>query len=477
MTARPRTLCARNNDSKTVMPMIARARRFAAVVLAARGVFLPALVVLPSIAVGQLPSEQVPSLAPMIERVSPAVVNISISGRIAYSETDPLFRRFLPDEPDREVTSSGSGVIVDADRGYILTNHHVVANADRIMVTLFDGRSMVAETIGSDASSDLAVLKIDARDLTQIEFGDSDRVRVGDFVVAIGNPFGLSHTVTSGIVSGLGRSSISPDQNAYENFIQTDASINPGNSGGALVGLKGELLGINSAILSRNGGNIGIGFAIPVNMARYVMSELVSIGKVRWGALGVRITAVTPEVATARGLPTTRGAVVASVGPGTAAARAGLRINDVIVSIDDDPVRDAGSLRAAIGLRPPGERVRIGIIRDGKPQVLEATLGDAEEATRLLTTLETETPRSLLDGVELEPTQVGAETSGLLVVQLDAASLAARRGLRSGDVITRINEQPVSGLDEARAIAANAESLVLDVARGGRTLSIVIGAR
>ncbi|HEX6996255.1 MAG TPA: Do family serine endopeptidase [Gammaproteobacteria bacterium] len=459
--------------------MIARARRFAAVALAARSAFLPALAALPTVAVAQLPSEQVPSLAPMIERVSPAVVNISISGRIGFpfDQEDPLFRRFLPEESDREVTSSGSGVIVDAERGYILTNHHVVANAERITVTLFDGRSMVAEPIGSDVKSDLAVLKIDARDLTQIEFGDSDRVRVGDFVVAIGNPFGLSHTVTSGIVSGLGRSNISPDQDAYENFIQTDASINPGNSGGALVGLNGELLGINSAILSRNGGNIGIGFAIPVNMARYVMGELIDGGKVRWGGLGVRINPVTPEVASARGLPTTRGAVVASVGPGTAAERAGLRVNDVIVSIDDEAVRDAGSLRAAIGLRPPGERVRIGIIRDGKPQVLEATLGDAEETTRLLTALDAAGERSLLDGVELEPTQRGAETAGLLVVQLDAASAAARRGLRSGDIITRINDQPVSGLDEARAIAANADSLVLDVARDGRSLSIVIGAR
>ncbi len=457
--------------------MIARARRFAAVALVARGAFLAALAVSSSAAVGQIPSEHVPSLAPMIERVSPAVVNISITGRVSFGQDDPLFRRFLPDEPEREVTSSGSGVIVDAERGYVLTNHHVIANAQRITVTLFDGRSMVAETIGSDASSDLAVLKIDARDLTQIEFGDSDRVRVGDFVVAIGNPFGLSHTVTSGIVSGLGRSSISPDQNAYENFIQTDASINPGNSGGALVGLNGELLGINSAILSRNGGNIGIGFAIPVNMARYVMSELIEVGKVRWGALGVRINAVTPEIATARGLPTTRGAVVVAVGPGTAAARAGLRVDDVIVSIDDQGIRDAGSLRAAIGLRPPGARVRIGIIRDGEPRTLEATLGDAEETTRLLTALDAAGATSLLDGVELEPTQQGAETTGLLVVQIDAASAAARRGLRSGDVITRINGEPVSGLDEAKTIAANADALVLDVARDGRSLSIVIDAR
>ena len=452
--------------------MIALARRFAAVDGAARRAFLGALVAVPGLAAAQLPSEQVPSLAPMIERVSPAVVNISISGRM---QDDPLFRRFLPEQADREITSSGSGVIVDADEGLILTNHHVVATANRITVTLFDGRSMPAERVGSDQASDLAVLKVDAEDLAEIEFGDSDKVRVGDFVVAIGNPFGLSHTVTSGIVSGLGRSNISPDQDAYESFIQTDASINPGNSGGALVGLNGELLGINSAILSRNGGNIGIGFAIPVNMARYVMRELIDAGKVRRGALGVRISGVTPELASSRGLGTTLGALVNSVGAGTAAAAAGLRIDDVIVSIDDDAVRDAGSLRAAIGLRQPGERVRIGIIRDGAREVLEATLGEAEETTRLLTTLETE---SLLDGVELQPTQPGTATSGLLVVQLDAASQAARGGLRAGDIITRINAQPVSSLAELAAIAADlAQSLVLDVIRDGESMSIVLGPR
>jgi len=454
--------------------MNARARRFAAVGRAAQRVFLAALLALPAVAAAQLPAQQVPSLAPMIERVSPAVVNISISGRIT---DDPLFRRFLPEQPgrDREVSSSGSGVIVDAERGYILTNHHVIANADRITVTLFDGRSMIAERVGSDARSDIAVLKIDARDLAQIEFGDSDAVRVGDFVVAIGNPFGLSHTVTSGIVSGLGRSNISPDQDAYESFIQTDASINPGNSGGALVGLNGELLGINSAILSRNGGNIGIGFAIPVNMARHVMSELIEHGTVRRGALGVRITAVTPEIASSRGLKTTRGAVVVVVGPGTAAAKAGLRVDDVIVSIDDEAVRDAGSLRAAIGLHRPGDLVRVGIIRDGAPLVLEATLGEAEETTSLLTTRETE---SLLEGVELQPTRLGDELAGLLVVQIDPASPAARRGLQSGDVITRMNDRPVSSLADAAAVAAQlAETLVLDVTRDGRSLSIVVGPR
>src|SRR5690606_15274866 len=325
--------------------MTARASRFVAVGRAARRALLVVLAGCPLLAAAQLPSEYVPSLAPMIEQVSPAVVNISINGRISFpsGEDNELFRRFLPEPGNREVRSSGSGVIVDADRGYILTNHHVVATADRITVTLFDGRSMIAEIVGSDVQSDLALLKVNAPNLTQIEFGDSDKVRVGDFVVAIGNPFGLSHSVTSGIVSGLGRNDISPDQGAYEDFIQTDASINPGNSGGALVALNGELLGINSAILSRSGGNIGIGFAIPVNMARYVMNELIENGTVRRGALGVSINTVTPEIASARALETSRGAVVQSVGAGTPAAKAALRRDDVIGGVNDAPVRDAGS--------------------------------------------------------------------------------------------------------------------------------------
>jgi len=424
--------------------MTARASRFVAVGRAARRALLVVLAGCPLLAAAQLPSEYVPSLAPMIEQVSPAVVNISINGRISFpsGEDNELFRRFLPEPGNREVRSSGSGVIVDADRGYILTNHHVVATADRITVTLFDGRSMIAEIVGSDVQSDLALLKVNAPNLTQIEFGDSDKVRVGDFVVAIGNPFGLSHSVTSGIVSGLGRNDISPDQGAYEDFIQTDASINPGNSGGALVALNGELLGINSAILSRSGGNIGIGFAIPVNMARYVMNELIENGTVRRGALGVSINTVTPEIASARALETSRGAVVQSVGAGTPAAKAGLRRDDVIVSVNDAPVRDAGSLRAAIGLHRPGERVRIGIIRDGAPLSVEATLGEAEETTRLLTTAV-----PIIEGVDLQPLPTGVDTPGLIVLGVDAESQAAIRGLQAGDIVIAINDRPVATLE------------------------------
>jgi Do/DeqQ family serine protease len=436
---------------------------------------LVALTWLAAAAHAQLPAE-VPSLAPMIERVSPAVVNISISGRVTFSSPyadDPLFRPFLPERGERPVRSSGSGVIVDSQQGYVLTNHHVVASADRITVTLFDGRSMEASVIGTDEQSDIAVLKIEADGLAQIEFGDSNRVRVGDFVVAIGNPFGLSHTVTSGIVSGLGRNSISPDDQAYEDFIQTDASINPGNSGGALVGLTGELLGINSAILSRSGGNIGIGFAIPVNMARYVMSELVASGRVTRGALGVNINTVTPEIAATRGLRSTRGAVIARVAPDSAAARAGLRTDDVIVSVDGQPVRDAGSLRAAIGLHPPGDRVQIGILRDGREELVEAQLGEAEETTRMLLETAAPVPLQVFDGVELRPSGEAAE-AGLLVARVDAGSVASQRGLRAGDLITHMNTQRITSIRAAAAIVAGAESVVLEVRRGRRSVSIVM---
>src|SRR5690606_19189512 len=262
------------------------------------------------------------------------------------------------------------------------------------------------------------------------------------------------------------RSNISPDSEAYENFIQTDASINPGNSGGALVGLNGELLGINSAILSRNGGNIGIGFAIPVNMARYVMRELIESGRVTRGALGVWINTITPETAASRGLRSTRGAVISTVGAGSAAERAGLRVNDVILSVDGKPVRDAGSLRAAIGLRRPGDRISIGILRDGREETVEATLGEAQEAVRLLTGTRPPTP---FFGAEL-----AASDEGVVVDGVEPGSLAERRGLRAGDVILRVNEQPVATPSEANALVESADTVVLEIRRGRRSMTILM---
>ncbi|HZN58770.1 MAG TPA: trypsin-like peptidase domain-containing protein, partial [Planctomycetota bacterium] len=279
----------------------------------------------------------VPTLAPMVKRVSPAIVNISASGTVDMRRQnplfdDPFFRKFfqIPDEQlQRPTQSLGSGVIVDAAKGLILTNYHVVEGADQINVTLLDNRQVTAEIIGSDEGSDIAVLKIPANHIDQIELGDSDALEVGDFVVAIGNPFGFSHTVTSGIVSALGRHGLNPE--GYEDFIQTDASINPGNSGGALINLRGELIGINSAIISGSGGNIGIGFAIPINMARAVMQQLVQYGEVRRGQLGVQILDVTPQIAEASGLDVSEGALVSQVVPNSPAEQAGVETGDVIV--------------------------------------------------------------------------------------------------------------------------------------------------
>jgi Do/DeqQ family serine protease len=326
-----------------------------------------------------------PTLAPMIRKVSPAVVNIATRGTIHESGAqnplldDPFFRRFFQPPKDagpheRSFQSAGSGVIFDAKLGYILTNAHVVEDATEITVTLQDGRDLKAEVIGSDVQSDIAVLKVKPDGLSQIVLGDSSKAEVGDFVVAIGNPFGLAHTVTSGIVSALSRSGINPD--GYEDFIQTDASINPGNSGGALVNLRGELIGINTAILSRSGGNIGIGFAIPVNMARRVTEQLVRYGTVRRGQLGVTMYTVTPDVAHSLGLNSASGALVSQVVDGSPAAVAGLRTGDVITSVNGQPVKSNSELRNIIGLRQVGDKIDIGLVRDGKPLRVTAVIAD-----------------------------------------------------------------------------------------------------
>jgi Do/DeqQ family serine protease len=305
--------------------------------------------------------EELPSLAPLVEKVSPAVVNIRVSQTLSTGGHfgDEAFRRFfgLPDVPggEREVASAGSGVIVDAENGYILTNHHVVEKADQIQISTIDGEVFDAEIVGSDPATDIAVIKVDASGLTDMPIGDSERVRVGDFVLAIGNPFGLGHTVTSGIVSALGRSGISRD--GYEDFIQTDASINPGNSGGALVNLRGELVGINSAIISRTGGNVGIGFAVPTEIASSIMRQILDFGEVRRGLLGVSIADVNAEVAEALSSSVTSGALITRVEPGSAAEDAGLQVDDIIVGVNEKKIGGAAELRNTIGLMRSGDEV------------------------------------------------------------------------------------------------------------------------
>lgn len=418
------------------------------------------------------------SLAPMIERVSPAVVNISVSGNVDVDNPladNPFFRGFL--EPQqRPVRGSGSGVIVNAEEGLVLTNHHVIENADSINVMLLDNRTTQATVIGSDPASDLAVLRIAADGLEQIELGDSEQLRVGDFVVAIGNPFGFSHTVTSGIVSGLGRSGVNPDRNAYEDFIQTDASINPGNSGGALVNLEGQLIGINSAIVSRTGGNIGIGFAIPVMMASYVMEQIIEYGSVQRGLLGVTISAVRPEWVEQYALEDTAGAFVTDVSAGSAAEAAGLRIEDVIVAIDGNRVDGPDSLRNLIGLNRPGESVSVEYIRDGRRATVTAELG-SNEGTITALNPPVDPPRDaapVIEGVELAPDETTGGVAGLRVVSIDDASPAADAGLRRGDLILRLNRQRVTRVEQARAIVRASGSGVVALIRRGNRESIVL---
>jgi serine protease Do/serine protease DegQ len=329
---------------------------------------------------------RVPSLAPMIRRVSPAVVNIATHGVMPQSGShdplrdDPFYNRFFhspPGEgPDEEpFAAAGSGVVVDARRGYILTNAHVVAHATGITVTLQDGRNFKGKVVGVDPQSDIAVVHIAAHGLTQIRLGDSTKLAVGDFVVAIGNPFGLPHSVTSGIVSGLKRSGFSPDD--YENYIQTDASINPGNSGGALVDLEGDLVGINTAILSGSGDNIGIGFAIPVDTAKRVMRQLIEYGAVDRGQLGLSVYAVTREVARSLGLRKPAGGLVAQVIPGSPAERAGVQAGDVVTAVEGHHIHSNTDLRNAIALLRVGDPVTIDLLRDGRHERRRAVLTNA----------------------------------------------------------------------------------------------------
>ena len=418
-----------------------------------------------------------PSLAPMVKRISPSVVNIATRGTIKEQPgrnpllDDPFFRRFFDAPPDsrpreRQFQSAGSGVIVDAKNGYIITNHHVVENASEITITLLDNRSFTAKVIGTDEGADVAVLQAKQPNLVAMALGDSTKLEVGDYVVAIGNPFGLQHTVTAGIVSALGRSGISPD-GGYEDFIQTDASINPGNSGGALVNLRGELVGINSAILSRTGGNIGIGFAIPVNMVRGVMDQLIRYGQVKRGVLGVQLYNVTPEIAKEFGLAETSGALVAGVAQGSSAERAGIKTGDIIISLNGVTMKSSGELRNAIGMLHVGDKVEIGLLRDGKPRKVSALIAERGE-------LESASAVDIskgLDGAELAD---AADSGGVLVSKVQEASPAAQAGLRANDAIVGVGRTPVANLKSFREAAKGASVLVLRVRRGSDTLLIPI---
>ncbi|WP_422126530.1 DegQ family serine endoprotease [Thioalkalivibrio sulfidiphilus] len=417
----------------------------------------------------EVDGEPLPSLAPMLDRTIPAVVNIATRGRVVERNPlmeDPFFRRFfdLPQQPrERQTQGLGSGVILDAEQGYIITNFHVIQRADEIVVTLHDGRRLDAEVVGTDPATDLAVLKVQGDNLTAVKVADSDALRVGDFVVAIGNPFGLGQTVTSGIVSALGRSGLGIE--SYEDFIQTDASINPGNSGGALVNLRGELVGINTAILSGGGGNIGIGFAIPVNMALQVKDHLVAHGEVRRGRLGVTVQDLTPELAQAFGISQTQGAVIAQVEPGSAAERAGLKEGDVVLRVNERRVRNATELRNAIGLLRVGSEVQLDVVRDNRRRTLTAVVAEIRAATT-----EGAQFNRRLEGASFseitEASPLHGRVQGVLVTVVQSGSPAARAGIREGDVILSVNRQPVTTLEEMRrAVGSNGQRLLLNIRR------------
>ncbi len=414
--------------------------------------------------------QEVPTLAPLVESVSPAVVNIRVSQTVNTRTPfgDEAFRRFfgLPDVGGgaRQVASAGSGVIVDAVNGYILTNHHVVKDADTIRISLINGEMLDAVIVGSDSATDIAVLKVDAEGLVDMPIGDSSRLRVGDFVLAIGNPFGLGHTVTSGIVSALGRTGISRD--GYEDFIQTDASINPGNSGGALVNMRGELVGINSAIISRTGGNVGIGFAVPTEIARSIMLQILDFGEVRRGLLGVSIQTIDAEVARVLEASVTSGALVTRIESGSAAERAGLQVDDIIVEVNHKKIGGAAELRNTIGLMRSGDEVDIKYVRDGSTRSAVTSLGQQRSARNV--------------GAEIHPGLDGAlfaassttGNGGVEVTSIEPGSPAAQRGLRTGDLITAVNRRPVQSLAELNAIASTSRILFLLVQRGDRALTL-----
>ncbi len=424
-------------------------------------------------------TSQVPTLAPMLKNVLPAVVNIAASGKVIVQDNpllnDPFFRYFFRGVPpmprERRTQSVGSGVIVDTDNGYILTNHHVIKNAEVIYVVLKDKRRLKAKLVGSDPETDIAVLKVKTDHLTALPIGNSDKLQVGDFVVAIGNPFGLGQTVTSGIVSALGRTGLGIE--GYENFIQTDASINPGNSGGALVDLRGHLVGINTAIVAPSGGNVGIGFAIPVNMARGVMEQIVEHGGIKRGMLGVQVQDLTPELVKAMGLETTEGALIAGVTEGSAADKAGIKAGDVVVSFDGKPIRNSSQLRNMVGLKRVGEKVKIDLIRDGKRLTVTAKIGKAGPSGAV----SGEIP--LLEGAQFSKISpdhpLYGRVKGVMVASVEFGSPAWQAGLREGDVILSVNRKPVKSVDEFFSVASKSPNrLLLRIQRGNFSLFLVL---
>ncbi len=418
-------------------------------------------------------NQAMPSLAPMLERSMPAVVNISTSTSIEVAQhplmQDPFFRHFfnVPNQSRKQQKNSlGSGVIIDRDQGYVLTNNHVIDKADKIMVTLTDGRQLNAEVVGKDPEADVAIIRIPANNLTQLPFADSSQLRVGDFVVAIGNPFGLGQTVTSGIVSALGRSGLGIE--GYEDFIQTDASINPGNSGGALVNLRGEFVGMNTAILAPTGGNVGIGFAIPANMVMTIKESLVKHGEVRRGLLGVTTQDLTPELVKAFNLKDMQGAAISRIENNSPAEKAGLALGDIIVSANGKAIKNSHELRNIIGLLQIGDKVDLEYYRGDEKLETTAVIGKQERAQLVGDKLHPRLQGSVLSNSQRD------QIEGIVIEKINTASYAWKIGLRPGDVIVSANQYRVHNLDELKQVVDAKSELLLNVQRGQEAFFVML---
>lgn len=427
---------------------------------------------LPAVVEGQ----QLPSLAPMLEKVLPAVVSVHVEGTQTQRQRVPEEFKFFfgPNAPSGKQNSRpfeglGSGVIIDAAKGYVLTNNHVINNADKIRVQLNDGREYDAKLLGRDEQSDIALLQLnDAKNLQEVKMADSDQLCVGDFAVAVGNPFGLGQTATSGIISALGRSGLNLE--GLENFIQTDASINRGNSGGALVNLNGELIGINTAILAPGGGNIGIGFAIPSNMAQNLAQQLIEFGEVKRSLLGIKGSEMTADMAKAFKMEAQRGAFVSEVLLKSAAAKAGIKAGDVLTSLDGKPINSFAELRAKIGTTAPGKTVKIGLLREGKPLELSVVL---DNNTSGATSAESLSPA--LQGASLANGQAKDGSKGVQIEDVTKDTPAAHVGLQKGDIIIGVNRERVENITQLRKILESKPSvLALNVVRGEETIYLLL---
>ena len=418
-------------------------------------------------------AQPLPSLAPMLERSMPAVVNIATTTNIQVSENplmqDPYFRQFfqIPNQSRQQQKNSlGSGIIIDSKQGWVLTNNHVIDKADKILVTLHDGRQLNAELIGTDPESDIAVIQIPANNLIQLPIADSSLLKVGDFVVAIGSPFGLSQTVTSGIVSALGRSGLGIEK--YENFIQTDASINPGNSGGALVNLRGELIGMNTAILAPTGGNVGIGFAIPANMIMTIKDLLIKNGEVKRGLLGVTTQDLTPELVNAFNLENKHGAAISRIESNSPAAKAGLEPGDIIVAANGRPVKSSQDISNIVGLLQIGDKVTIDYFHGNEKKSVTAAIGKPEQPE-----LAGEKVHRLLQGAVLGVTQKD-QIEGVVIEKINTASYPWRVGLRPGDIIVSANRYRVRNLDELKQVIDPDTALLINIQRGQEGFFVVL---